>query len=80
MKPSAIARMNSTKPIVQFSSRGLRNAPVKKMRSMCSMIDATNSSAAQWCTCRMSSPPRISNEMFRADCIAADISRPFSGP
>ena len=29
-------------PITQFSSRGLRNAPVKKMRQACTTMDATN--------------------------------------
>ena len=36
------------KPITQLSSRGLRNAPVKKTRSMCTPMPATNTSAAQW--------------------------------
>ncbi len=36
------------KPITQLSSRGLRKAPVKKTRSMCTPIPATNTSAAQW--------------------------------
>ena len=79
MKPSAMARMNKVKPITQFSSRGLRNAPVKKMRSMCRPMDATNSSAAQWCTWRISSPPRMSKEMSSVDAMATDISIPFSG-
>jgi len=34
-------------PITQLVSRGLRNAPVKKIRSMCMAIAATNTSAAQ---------------------------------
>ncbi len=53
-------------PMVQFASRGLRNAPVKKTRSMWANIEAMNSSAAQWCTCRANSPPRTSNEMCSA--------------
>ena len=36
---------------------------MKNTRNMCTVIDATNSSADQWCTWRMSSPPRTSNEM-----------------
>ena len=48
--------------MIQFSSRGLRNAPVKKTRNMCTTIAAMNSSAAQWCICRMIRPPRTSNE------------------
>ena len=34
--------------MTQFASRGRRNAPVKKMRNRWTMIDAANSSAAQW--------------------------------
>ena len=79
MKPSAIARMNSTKPITQLISRGLRNAPVKKTRSMCRPMAATNSSAAQWWIWRMSRPPRMSNEMSSDEAYAADISMPLSG-
>ncbi len=79
MKPSAIARMNSTKPMTQLSSRGLRNAPVKKMRSMCTPMPATNSSAAQWWIWRTSRPPRMSNEMSSVESSAADISTPRIG-
>ena len=79
MKPSAMARIHSTKPKTQLSSRGLRKAPVKNTRAMCSMIEATNSRAAQWWICRTKSPPRMSNEMFSVDCRAVDISTPFSG-
>jgi hypothetical protein len=71
--------MNSTKPITQFSSRGLRNAPVKNTRSMCRPIEATNISAAQWWICRISRPPRISKLMSSVDAMAADISSPISG-
>ncbi|SID01996.1 Uncharacterised protein [Mycobacteroides abscessus subsp. abscessus] len=46
-KPSNIARMNSSAPMTQLASRGRRNAPVKKIRAMCTMIDAANISAAQ---------------------------------
>jgi hypothetical protein len=53
-------------PITQVASRGLRKAPVKNVRNMCTTIAAMNSSAAQWCTCRMNSPPRTSNVMFSA--------------
>ena len=79
MKPSAIARMKSVKPMTQLISRGLRNAPVKKMRSMCRPMAATKSSAAQWCIWRTKSPPRMSNEMSSVDAIATDISTPLSG-
>ncbi len=47
----------------QLSSRGLRNAPVKKTRIRWTMMAAMNSIAAQWCICRMSRPPRTSKEM-----------------
>ena len=36
--------------MTQFASRGRRNAPVKKMRARCTMIDAANNNAAQWWT------------------------------
>ena len=35
---------------------------MKKTRNMCTTIAAMNSSAAQWCICRMIRPPRTSNE------------------
>ncbi len=53
--------------MVQFSSRGLRKAPVKKMRHMCTTIEPVKMSAAQWCIWRTSSPPRTSKEMFTVD-------------
>ena len=65
--------------MTQLASRGLRNAPVKKIRAMCTTIAAMNSSAAQWCICRMNRPPRTSNERFSEDSYAADISVPRSG-
>ena len=65
--------------MIQLSSRGLRNAPVKKTRSMCTTIAAMNSSAAQWCICRMIRPPRTSNERFSDVSYACDISMPCSG-
>ena len=54
-------------PMVQFSSRGLRKAPVKKMRAMCTMIEPVKMSAAQWCIWRTRRPPRTSKEMFTVD-------------
>ena len=50
-------------PMSQFVSRGLRKAPVKNTRHMCTIIAATKISAAQWWICRMSSPPRTSKEI-----------------
>ena len=54
-------------PIRYVSSRGLRNAPVKKIRSMWTTIAATNTFAAQWCVCRMSSPAFTRREMSRTE-------------
>ena len=53
--------------MVQLISRGLRNAPVKKMRHMCTPMAATNISADQWWICRMSRPPRTSKLMCSVD-------------
>ncbi len=53
--------------MTQFSSRGLRNAPVKNTRNMCTVMAATKISAAQWWICRISRPPRTSKEMFSVD-------------
>lgn len=55
--------MNSVTPISQLTSRGRRNAPVKKIRSRCTPMADRNTSAAQWCTCRINSPPRTSKLM-----------------
>ena len=54
-------------PITQLNSRGLRKAPVKNTRNMCTAMAAMKSSAAQWCICLMSSPPRTSKEMSRVE-------------
>ncbi len=53
--------------MIQLTSRGLRNAPVRKIRIMWTNIAAMNSIADQWCICRISSPPRTSNEMLRVE-------------
>ncbi len=72
------------KPTIQLSSRGLRNAPVKNTRIMCVTIDAMKISAAQWWICRMSRPPRTSNDSRSVEANASDISTPCiagrSGP
>ncbi len=60
-------------PTSQFSSRGLRNAPVKKTRIMCTTMPATKMRADQWWICRMSRPPRTSNDMLSVDEKAVDI-------
>ena len=67
MKPSKMARISIVRPMVQLSSRGLRNAPVKKMRPMWTTMDAVKMSAAQWCIWRTSRPPRTSKEMSTVD-------------
>ena len=59
--------MSSVTPMVQLSSRGLRNAPVKNTRAMCTTIDPTKMSQAQWCIWRMSSPARTAKERFTLD-------------
>ncbi len=65
--------------MTQLISRGLRNAPVKNTRNRWTVIAARNSSAAQWCTCRISRPPRMSNEMSSVDAYASVIRMPLSG-
>ncbi|CAL8968109.1 hypothetical protein PROP_00207 [Propionicimonas sp. T2.31MG-18] len=62
--------------MIQLSSRGLRNAPVKNTRSMCAVIAATKSIAAQWWICRTSRPPRMSKLMLSVDANASDIGMP----
>jgi len=74
-----MARISSTEPIIQLASRGRRNAPVKKTRSMCTPMPATKTRAAQWWIWRTSRPPRRSNEMCSADSMAADIAMPRMG-
>ena len=71
-------RISSSTPMIQFTSRGLRNAPVKKTRIMCSIIENRKISAAQWWICRISRPPRTSNEMSRVEAYAIDIGTPRS--
>ena len=69
--------MNSTIPISQLNSRGLRYAPVKKTRSMCDHDRGHEQvSAAQWWICRMSRPPRTSKLMFSVDAYASLIRMP----
>ena len=52
--------------MTQLASRGRRNAPVKKMRARCTMIEAANNSAAQWWIWRTNRPPRTSKLMSSA--------------
>ena len=53
--------------MTQLISRGLRKAPVKNTRSMCTDRAAMKSSADQWWICRMSRPPLTSKEMSRVE-------------
>jgi hypothetical protein len=62
-----MASVSSVTPTIQLSSRGLRNAPVKNTRAMCTAIDPTNTSAAQWCIWRMSRPVRTFSDRFTDD-------------
>src|SRR6478736_900940 len=64
------------KPTSQLISRGLRNAPVKNTRAMWVTIAAVNSSADQWCICRMSMPPGTWKLVTRVDSNALDITTP----
>jgi hypothetical protein len=77
-KPSAAASANMAVPISQLTSRGLRNAPVKKMRSTWIPIAATNRSAAQWWIWRISRPARTSKLMFSVEAYASLILTPSS--
>ncbi len=79
MKPAARPMSSRTPPIDQLISRGRRNAPVKNTRNMCTVMDATKISADQWCTWRMSSPPRTSKLMSSVEAYASDIGTPRSG-
>lgn len=72
-------RTNSRKPNSQLTSRGLRNAPVKNTRIMCTNMPAMKTTAAQWWICRMSRPPRTSKEMCSVELNASDIICPWSG-
>ena len=53
--------------MTQLSSRGLRKAPVKKIRAMCTTMEPTKMSADQWCIWRISRPPRTPKEMLTVD-------------
>ena len=78
MNPSSVPRSSSSAPIAQLSSRGLRCAPVKKTRSRWIIIAAMKSIADQWWICRISRPPRTSNDSRSVEAKASDISTPRS--
>ena len=59
------------------------NRPRKNIRSSRRHTDAANTSADQWCTCRISSPPRTSKLMASTDRYAwltVAPSSQLSGP
>jgi hypothetical protein len=56
-----------TVPMTQLISRGLRKAPVKKTRNMCTVRATMNINAAQWWIWRMIRPPLMSNEMLSVE-------------
>ena len=62
-----MASTSRVTPIIQFSSRGRRKAPVKKMRARWAVMAAMNSRAAQWWIWRMTMPARTSKLMRMAD-------------
>ena len=66
-------------PSTQFSSLGLRNAPVTNTRTACSDTAPTITSAAQWWICRNTRPERTSNDSRSTDWYALDMCWPFSG-
>jgi len=74
-----MASRNSTTPMTQLSSRGLRKAPVKNTLRRWIAIAATKNSAAMWWIWRISSPPRTSKEMSRVEAMASLIFTPFRG-
>ena len=53
--------------MIQLISRGLRKAPVKKIRHMWNRMAATKIRAAQWWAWRMTSPNRTLKEMLMTD-------------
>ena len=53
--------------MIQLISRGLRKAPVKKIRHMWNVTAARKIRAAQWWAWRMTSPARTLNEMLMTD-------------
>ena len=69
---------SSATQISQSGSARPENRPRKNARSSRRIIAATNRSADQWCTCRISSPPRTSKLMSSMDWNALLIGTPSS--
>ena len=78
-KPLTTPRMSIVTPITQLISRGLRNAPVKKIRARWTTIDPMNTMAAQWWTWRITRPALTWNEMLSVDSYASDMWTPRRG-
>ena len=49
-------------PTIQLNSRGLRKAPVKNTRAMCTAMEPRNTSAAQWWAWRIRRPDFTSKD------------------
>jgi hypothetical protein len=69
---------SSVTQISQSGSARPENRPRKNTRSSRRQIAATNRSADQWCTCRMSSPPRTSKVMASTERYAWLVVTPSS--
>ena len=78
MLPDSPAAMPASSRPTQISQSGSRNRPRKNTRTNRRHTAATNRSADQWCTCRISSPARTSKLMFSVDWYARLIVRPSS--
>ena len=71
-------RGSNATQISQPGSARPENRPRKNARSSRRHIATTNRSADQWCTCRISSPPRTSKLMASTDRYAWLIGTPSS--
>src|ERR1700742_2925987 len=69
---------SSVTQISQFRRARPENRPRKNVRSSRRQIAATKISADQWCTCRTSSPPRMSKLIASTDWNARLIEIPSS--
>ena len=78
MVPDSPASMPASSRAVQISQSGSRNRPRKNTQISRRPTAATDRSADQWCTCRISSPPRTSKLMSSVDWYARLIVRPSS--
>ena len=79
MNPSASASTSSVNPMIQFTSRGRRKAPVKKTRQRWRVTTPTKTSAVQWWIWRINRPALVSKLMRRTESYAADTWAPAIG-